>query len=124
MANRTTSAVGQRRVYRTALGYLLLFLITYGVTVEAAQSHGLVPNDRPNVAAISDGGTSQSSSKGRSHQTECPMCQFQQQLFNGVVHAPPLLVTPAIQIAFFPTLTNILSATSSIPNSGRAPPLS
>src|SRR5476651_1420792 len=93
-----TSALGCRSgYYRRALGCLLLLLIAYGTTV--AHSHGRVSLDRSGVAAISDAGGSQSSNQGYSHQRECSMCQFQQQLFNGLVHAPLFAITASAQIA-------------------------
>jgi len=120
----TTLAVSCRRAnYRRALGYLLLLVITYGVTVEAAHSHGRVSPDRPGVAAISDAGGAHPSQTGHSHHTECSMCQFQQQLFNGIVHAPLFARTPLVEIAFVVTLTVFYPSTSTTPRSGRAPPL-
>jgi hypothetical protein len=97
-------------------------MITYGATVEAAHSHGRV-SDRAGVAAISDAGGSQSSDKGNSHHRECSMCQFQQQLFNGLVHAPLFARTTLAEIAFVSTLTVLYPSTSTTPRSGRAPPL-
>jgi hypothetical protein len=98
-------------------------MIAYGATVEAAHSHGRVSPDRPGVAAISDAEGSQSSDKSHSHHRECSMCQFQQQLFNGLVHAPLFARTPLAEIAFVSTLTVFYPPTSTTPPSGRAPPL-
>ncbi|HVS81121.1 MAG TPA: hypothetical protein VHE60_05255 [Pyrinomonadaceae bacterium] len=125
MTSRTTTlAVNFRRTKcRRLLGYLLSLLIVYGATVEAAHSHGSVAPDRPGVAAISDAGGSPSSDKGNSHHRECSMCQFQQQLFGGLVHAPLFARTPLAEIAFVSTLTVFYPSTSTTPRSGRAPPL-
>jgi hypothetical protein len=88
VTSRTTFALTfQRAKCRRALGYLLLLLISYGATVEAVHSHGPVSPDRPGTAAISDAGQSQSSDKDHSQHRECSMCQFQQQLFDGLVNA-------------------------------------
>ena len=126
MARRTTSPVSRRGAkYQRALGSLLLLLITYGVTVEVAQSHGSpgrVAMNRPNVAAFGDAGGPQSP-KGRSHQRECPICQFQQQLFSSLVHAPLLVLMPSIRIAFASTHADIHLSTATVPTSDRAPPL-
>ncbi len=119
MTNGTISALSCRR----ALGCLLLLLIIYGVTAGAAHSHGPVAPDRSGVAALSDAGGSQSSDKGNSHYRECSMCQFQQQLFGGLVHAPQFALTPSTQIAFVSTLAVFYPSTSTTPRSGRAPPL-
>jgi len=118
------SAVDCRGVnYRRALGCLLLLLIAYGATVEAAHCHGRVSLDRPGVAAISDAGGSQSSDKGYSHQRECSMCQFQQQLFNGLVQAPLFAITPSAPIAFVDAPTVVFPSISTTPRRGRSPPL-
>jgi hypothetical protein len=121
-SRKTTLAVSRAKS-RRALGYLLLLLIIGGATVEAAHSHGAVAPDRPGAAAISDAGGSQSSNKNNSQHRECSMCQFQQQLFGGLVHAPLFALTPSTQIAFVSTLTVFYPSTSTTPRSGRAPPL-
>jgi hypothetical protein len=102
---------------------LLLLLITYGVTVEVAQNHGFTSRNRPNLTSSCDTGDQQSSDKGRSHDTECPICQFQQQLFSSLVYAPHLVLTPSIRIAFVSRQTDIHLSTATVPTSDRAPPL-
>jgi hypothetical protein len=121
-SRKTTLALSHAKC-RRLLGYLLLLLITCGATAEAAHSHGPVAPDRPGLAAISDAGGSQSSNKGNSQNRECSMCQFQQQLFGGLVHAPLFARTPLVEIAFVSTLTVFYPSTSTTPRSGRAPPL-
>ena len=124
MIGKTTPLALSGRVKPSrSLGCLLLLLITYGATVEAAHSHGRVSLDRPGLAAISDAGGSQSSDKGYSHHQECSMCQFQQQLFNGLVHAPLFAITPSAQIPSVNTLAVVYPSISTTPRSGRAPPL-
>ena len=108
--------------YRRVLGCLLLLMITYGATVEAMHSHGRIAPDRPDIAAISDASGSRSSNTRNSHQTECPICQLQQQLFNGLVHAPLFASTPSAQIARVDTPTVIYPLISTTPRRGRAPP--
>jgi hypothetical protein len=122
--SRTTLAVSCRRANsRRALSYLLFLLIAHGATAEAAHSHGLVSPERPGVAAIVDAGGSQSSDKGDSHYSDCSVCQFQLQLFDGLVQAPLIARTPLAEIAFVSTLPVFNPSTSTTPPSGRAPPL-
>jgi hypothetical protein len=102
---------------------LLSLLIIYGATVAAVHSHGPVAPNRSGVAAMSDAGGSQSSNTGNSRHRECSMCQFQRQLFDGLVHAPLFARTPSVEIAFVSTLTVFYPSTSTTPRSGRAPPL-
>jgi hypothetical protein len=97
---------------------LLLLLIVYATTAEAVHSHGPVSPNRPGIAAISDAGQSQSSDKDHSQHTECSMCQFQRQLFDGLVHAPLFARTALVEIAFVSTLTVFHTSTSTTPAIG------
>src|SRR3954468_24784615 len=112
----------RRTKRRRVLGYLLLLMITHGATVAVAHSHGAVTPERSGFATISDAGGSHSDTN-HSHHRECVICQLQQQLFNGIVHAPLSILTPATQIAFVHTLTVLYSSSPTISSSGRAPPL-
>jgi hypothetical protein len=100
----------------------LLLIITFGVTTEAAHSHGSVSPNHSGVAAISDAGGSDSGTSD-SHHRECVICQLQQQLFNGIVHAPLFIVAPSTRIEFVPTQTVLYSSSRNTRPSGRAPPL-
>ena len=107
---------------RRALGYLLLLVVTYGATVEAAHSHGVATPNSSSFAALSNAGGPHSNT-GDSQNRECVVCQFQQQLFNGVVHEPLLILTPSTQTAFVFTPTVLYSSSLNVRPSGRAPPL-
>ena len=123
MTVKSKSILSRSRTnYRAALGYVLLLIITYGATVEMVHSHGPVLPGHPVVAAVSGAGGSHSDT-GHSHHTECPMCQFQQQLFNGLVHAPLFALTPSAQIASVSEPTVVYLSTSITRPTGRAPPL-
>jgi len=115
--------VGLRRAKcRRALGYLLLIIVTYGATVEAAHSHGSATSNSSYFAALNDAG-GQHSNTDDSQNRECVVCQFQQQLFNGLVHEPLLILAPSTQLAFVFTPTVLYSSGLSVRPSGRAPPL-
>ncbi|MFL6227622.1 MAG: hypothetical protein ACJ741_02455 [Pyrinomonadaceae bacterium] len=107
---------------RRVVGCLLLLMITYGATVEAAHSHGSVAPARSSFAAVIDVGGSLPDTNHSQHR-ECVMCQFQQQLFNGIVHAPLFILVPATRIAFVPTPTVLSPSSPTSRPSGRAPPL-
>jgi len=107
---------------RRKLGYLLLILIAYSATVGVAHSHGRVVPQRSGVLALTGAGNSHSSETSQSSHSECPICQYQQQLFSGLVHAPFLAGTPLTETASVsPSIVSYLS-TSTIPSSGRGPP--
>src|SRR5215203_7412252 len=125
MTGRTTSALShQPRNHQRALGCLLLLMIIYGATVEMVHSHRHVAPNHTDVAAICDAGGSHSSNTAHSHHVECPMCQFQQQLFNGLSHAPVFALSTSVEFAFVPEPSFVYHATSTTPPSGRAPPVS
>jgi len=112
-----------RANYRAALGYVLLLIISYGATVQTVHSHGPVSPSHPDVAAVSDAGGSQPSQTGHSNHRECSMCQFQQQLVNGLVHTPLFALTPSSHVASVSTPIAAYPSTSITRPSGRAPPL-
>ena len=125
MTNFTESAQSYRRPNtRRVLGYLLLLMIAYGGTVETVHSHGHVTTGHTDGASFVDaGGSDHHSHTGHSHEIECSMCAFQQQLFNGLVHAPLFALAPLAQIAFVDTPSLDFPSTSVTRPSGRAPPL-
>ena len=107
---------------RAALAYLLLVTICYGAIVEAAHSHGFSPSPTSQVTALSSSSDSPSSYQGHAGHSDCSLCQFQRQLFGGLVDVILLAHTPQ-QIAFLSEETSSYLSTSSLPASGRAPPL-
>jgi len=98
-------------------------MIAYGATVETVHSHGPVSPGHTDSAGFFDAGGSHSSHTGHSHEIECSMCQFQQQLFNGLVHTPLSALAPSAQPAFVSTLTAFCPSTSITSPSDRGPPL-
>jgi hypothetical protein len=119
----TISFLKRQRPHRRALGYVLLLIISFGATVETVHSHGAGSLDRQGVAAFSDAGGSHPSHTGNTHLMECPLCEFQQHLFNGLVHAPLFALTPSTQIASISAPALASPSTSITRPSGRAPPL-
>jgi hypothetical protein len=105
------------------VSYVLLFMIAYGAMAEMAHSHSHVSPARTDVAYIGDAGNSHSSNTGQSHTTECPVCQFQQQLFNGVIHVPLFALAPSAEIVFVSTPAVFHASTSPSTPSGRGPPI-
>jgi len=112
----------RRRRTRAGLAYLLLLAIGYGAIVEAAHSHGFSSTRPSQLTAVSNGGDSQSSYQGDSSHSDCSLCQFQRQLFGGLVDVILVAHTPQ-QIAFLSAETPFYFSTSALPPSGRAPPL-
>jgi hypothetical protein len=103
------------------LGCVLLVLVAYGATVEVAHSHGSVAPGGERVTAMSGAGGADSHKTG-SHRGECTTCQFQQQLFNGLVQAPLVALNPETHAALVATLAVLHPSPSTTPTSDRAPP--
>ena len=124
ISQNSSFSIGRRRRHPSrALGCLLLLLIAYGATVQVVHSHGRVSLTRPAATAVSDAGGSQSSRTGQHSHQECATCQFQQQLFNGLVDAPLFASAPAAQIAVACAPTVVFPSIIATPRRGRAPPI-
>ena len=111
-----------RKRAHSALAFLLLLTIGYGAIVEAAHSHGSPSSHSSQLTAVSDGSDAQSSYQGHANHNDCSLCQFQRQLFGGLVDVILVAHTPQ-QIAFRFEETLSYLSTSALPASGRAPPL-
>jgi hypothetical protein len=111
-----------RGKHHSSLACLLLFTIGYGAIVEAAHSHGFPSARASQLTAVCDYGSSESSYQDRSNHSDCSLCQFQRQLFGGFVHVILSGQAPQ-QIAFRSEEKVPYLPTSTLPPSGRAPPL-
>ena len=107
---------------KSGLAYLLLLTIGYGAIVEAAHSHGFASARRSQLTAVSNSGDSQSSYQDHSNHSDCSLCQFQRQLFGGLVDVILVAHTPQ-QVTFLFEETPSYLSISALPARGRAPPL-
>jgi hypothetical protein len=112
----------RRTKFHSALAYVLLLTIAYGAIVEAAHSHGFPPARASQLTAVSNADDSPSSYQGHSNHSDCSLCQFQRQLFGGLVDVILVAHTPQ-QIAFHSEAILFYFSTLALPTSGRAPPL-
>jgi hypothetical protein len=111
----------RRRGNHSALAYLLLLTIGYGAVVEAAHSHGVSSQNSSQLAAVSGDDNSQSSYQAHSGHSECSLCQFQRQMFGGLVQV--ILVAHTEQRFSFRSGQKIsYLSTSALPALGRGPP--
>jgi len=123
MAYRTISALFRKSAnYRRGLTCLLLLIITCGAIAESVHSHGCVQSGSTYIVAISNAGGAHSSTVGHSHETECSICHFQQQLFNGLTHRPLIAFSPTIEFTLRADPSIAYQQASRMPASGRAPP--
>ena len=90
--------------------------------MEAAHSHGFSATRPSKLTAVSNHDSSPSSYQGNSSHSDCSLCQFQRQLFGGLVDVILVAHTPE-HIAFLSEETPSYLSTSALPASGRAPPL-
>jgi len=109
--------------HRRLLGYLMLVIIAYGAIIETAHSHRTVLPNHSSVAAVSETDGPHAPPTGHSQQNQCSMCQFQQQLFSGLVQTLPFALAPSTEFAFVPSSVIDYQQNSTPPTSGRGPPL-
>ena len=112
-----------RRNGRSALACLLLLTIGHGAIVEAVHSHGFSSANPQQLTAVSSDNDSQASHQGHSAHNECSLCEFQRQLFGGLVQVI-LVAHTAQQFALLSNETVSYLSVSTLPALGRAPPLS
>src|ERR1043165_9938696 len=103
------------------LACLLLFTIAYGAIVEAAHSHGFSATNAAQLTAVSGDSDSQSSYQDHSSHNECSLCQFQRQLFGGLVQVI-LVAHTEQQFSFLSQQAISDPLTSVLPALGRGPP--
>jgi hypothetical protein len=106
------------------MAFVLLVLISYGATAEAAHRHGnALPERRAELAAtFSSPDDTNSSSQSSRPNGECLICQLHQHLFVSLLNALPQMLPPPVQSVRSPaTAVSYLSHTDT-PQRGRAPP--
>jgi hypothetical protein len=103
------------------LACLLLLAIGFSAIVEAAHSHGFSPSSGSQLTAVSGDSDSQSSYQDHSARNECSLCQFQRQLFGGLVQVI-LVAHTEQQFSFRSQETISYFSTSVLPALGRGPP--
>jgi hypothetical protein len=106
---------------KPVLACLLLVTTAYGAIVEAAHSHGFSSSSAAQLTAVSGDSDSQSSYHERSAHNECSLCQFQRQLFGGLVQVI-LVAHTEQQFSFRAAETISYLSTSVLPAPGRGPP--
>ena len=111
----------RRRRTHSALAYLLLLTIGCGAIAEAAHSHGFSSSSPSQVTAVSGDSDSQSAYQDHSAHNECSLCQFQRQLFGGLVQVI-LVAHTEQQFSFHSEEIISYLSTSALPALGRGPP--
>jgi hypothetical protein len=108
------------------LAFVLLALVTYSATAEAAHKHGNVTLDRAghSAPAFSTNGDAGSSLKESRTFGDCLICQLHQHLSVTLFSSPPQVVAPPVQMAHMPAVELSYISQSDTPHSGRGPPLS
>ena len=107
---------------KRGLGLLLVVLILYGTTVEAAHRHGLVVSAPSGATAVTDSEQTSTPLSSRSSCSDCLICQLHQ-TFNTTLIAFRI-ADPPKQIRVNITAELPLDVLSQItgPTAGRAPP--
>ncbi|HEX7334177.1 MAG TPA: hypothetical protein VF290_21905 [Pyrinomonadaceae bacterium] len=107
---------------KRGLGLLLVLLILYGTTVEAAHRHGLVVSAPSSATALTDSEQTSTPLSSKSTCSDCLICQLHQH-FNTTLIAFRL-ADPPRQMRVNLTTELPLDVLSQItgPTAGRAPP--
>lgn len=110
--------------FRRSVAVILLLLVTYNVTAELVHRHGqlLLPNVVPS-AAVSQSQTTDPSARLTSAGSICLLCQFQQQLALGLIHAPRFAYRPLVLTMTAGAFSSRYLSAPSSPPRGRGPPL-
>lgn len=107
---------------KRGLGLLLLVIIFYGTTVEAAHRHGRVAPTAPNAASFEQTGSTNKTPIGQSGCSDCLICQLHQNFSATLISVKPLS-EPLVRQAQAPQLEPVsIRWTANSPQSGRAPP--
>ncbi|MGB8507283.1 MAG: hypothetical protein WCD76_02665 [Pyrinomonadaceae bacterium] len=100
----------------------LIFLITWGATVEVVHQHNRLRPKPITAQAVFDAGTV-SQSQSLSQPGECLICQLHLNLFSGLLHVPQFLSPVTLSFIFVTTLALIHVSLSVTRRRGRAPPV-
>jgi hypothetical protein len=125
VTSKTTAALRTRHApLARLLAFVLLALVAYTTTVEAAHHHGNLLLDRAgiNAPAFSNSGDADSSLKDSQSHGDCLICQFQQHLSISLFNTPPQIVAPLAQATETPAVEVSYLSQSDTPRRGRAPP--
>jgi hypothetical protein len=107
------------------LAFVLLALVTYAATAEAAHKHGNLTLDRASNAAPAFGTNGDDGSSLKDSRTfgDCLICQLHQHLSVSLFSSLPQVIAPPTQTAHMPAAELSYLSQSDTPHSGRGPPL-
>jgi hypothetical protein len=110
--------------FSRALSLLLLSLIVYGTTVEAAHTHGNVaaPNNVIASSSFSDPATGIKANSNLLGCGDCLICQLHQHFSATLISVPPSIVPSAIGSRSFKLTAVSVDSQTNAPRRGRAPP--
>ena len=106
------------------LAFVLLVLISYGATAEAAHRHGTGATERSaeRAATVNSPDDPNTSSETSRSNGECLICQLHQHLFASLLNALPQIAPPPAQLARIPAAAISYLSHTDTPQRGRAPP--
>jgi uncharacterized membrane protein len=126
VTSKTTATLRtQAAPYARLLAFVLLVLIAYTTTVEAAHNHDNLAFNRADstASAISNSSDADSSLKESQAYGDCLICQLQQHLSTTLFSTPPRIILQQTETT--QTLAPEVSYPShpNTPRRGRAPPI-
>jgi hypothetical protein len=107
-----------------AISLVLLALIVYGSTIQAAHRHvGIAAaGSLSQGTSLSDSGTTQNSTLGRVNCSDCLICQLQHNFSSTLLSSRSIWSPPPFPEQYFETATIAFHSRVDTPRRGRAPP--
>jgi len=111
-------------LFSRALSLLLLGLIVYGTTIEAAHTHGnlIAANGAIASSTFSDPASETKANGNLLGCGDCLICQLHQNFSATVIAVPPSIVPTSLTSRFSNFTAVSVHSQSTTPRTGRAPP--
>src|SRR5882724_1116056 len=121
----TANGFTKRSRFSRALSLLLLVLIVWGTTVEAAHRHGSVSltNQTVGTTSLSDPGTARIPKLNLAGCGDCLICQLHQNFSTTLITVRSDATTSRLRASYSEIRPVVVHSRTDTPQTGRAPPL-
>jgi len=122
-SNQTSPNFTRRSTFSRVLSLLLLILIVYGTTVEAAHRHGgQAPGKQFSGVTLSASGAARAPGVNLFGCGDCLICQLHQNFSTSLITIRSGQLTLAPRAQYSETDTMVVQSRRNAPRTGRAPP--
>ncbi len=124
-STQTTPSFTRSSAFSRALSVLLLVLIVYGTTVEAAHKHGGIPAAKQVYGvSLSDPGEAKNPGLNLVGCGDCLICQLHQNFSVAVIILRAIDASRPLRPQYVETVPLAVNSRNNTPQTGRAPPFS